>query len=311
MWSRFLFFLLSFASIFLTLVSVTSFAHTHKTYLDNNGLDHYTDFHANIGEWIKIPSNLRYIGDVECANGDYDNCDYILAARNWILAASPTKTKSLFVEEQALNNMFDTVSFEGFAFTQVYGYADSDDRMMDYTFKNLITATSVVFILMLIFMDLPSAVAILICICMIDIDLMGMMYIWNVNINSVSFAGLVMSVGLSIDYNVHIAHAFLHSNAKSVAKKTADAMDLMGMSVLKGAATTLLGSCVLGFASSTVFRIFFKVCFGTVIFGSLHGILFLPVILGFYMKVIGVDLEETAPQNKDEEKDVEEGVQKS
>jgi hypothetical protein len=49
---------------------------------------------------------------------------------------------------------------------------------------------------------------------------------------------------------------------------------------------------VLAFASSTVFRIFFKVTFGTVIFGSLHGLLFLPVLLGTYMRISGIHQED-------------------
>ena len=91
---------------------------------------------------------------------------------------------------------------------------------------------------------------------------------------------MVMSIGLSVDYNVHIAHAFLHGSGSTLEERTKYTLDLMGGSVLKGGLTTFMGTVVLSMASSTAFRIFFKVCFGTVVFGILHGVFLMPVLLG-------------------------------
>lgn len=255
-------------------------------YMVANSLDQFddSDFYGNIGAWINIPENQQYIGDVVCKSKDFDNCDEIVTSRFWFVGASPDDSKTVYIEENQLNDYFKASSFDGFAFHIVYGYADGDDIMPSYIVQNLAFATSVVFLLMFFLMDLPSAITILLCLIMIDLDLLGLMYLWDVKINSVSFSALVMSVGLSIDYNVHIAHAFLHAEASSVEERTKKAMDMIGGSVLKGAFTTLLGCIVLAFSSSTVFRIFFKLSFGTVIFGVLHGLIMVPIFLGVYVR---------------------------
>ncbi|GMI40014.1 hypothetical protein TrCOL_g2026 [Triparma columacea] len=150
-------------------------------------------------------------------------------------------------------------------------------------------------------MDIGSAICIFVCVIFIDIDLLGMLYFWNVKLSSVAFTGLVMSIGLSVDYNVHIAHAFIHGKGNTLQEKTKNALDSMGIPVLKGGLTTFVGTVVLSMASSTAFHIFFKVCFGTVVFGVLHGIFLMPVLLGFYVEMFGVLKTASAKMETSEE----------
>ena len=56
-------------------------------------------------------------------------------------------------------------------------------------------------------------------------------------------------------------------------------MRLMGGAVLKGGFTTFLGTLILSFTSSLIFRTFFKLLFSTVVLGVLHGLYFAPVAL--------------------------------
>lgn len=53
----------------------------------------------------------------------------------------------------------------------------------------------------------------------------------------------------------------------------------MGASVFNGGFSTFLGILLLAAAKSNGFRNFFKVLFGTVMFGVLHGLLFAPLVL--------------------------------
>ena len=98
---------------------------------------------------------------------------------------------------------------------------------------------------------------------------------------------MLMSVGLSVDYCVHIAHAFVHAEEQDDSKgRLQEALASLGPAVLKGGVTTLLGVMLLSFASSTVFRMFFKLLFLTVVFGLLYGIVFLSVMLTLHLKVV-------------------------
>ena len=104
------------------------------------------------------------------------------------------------------------------------------------------------------------------------------MVLWGTNLNAPSFTCLVMSVGLCVDYCVHIGHAFMHNKGDGNTRLL-KGMDMMGTSVVKGGLTTFLGVMVLAFSSSVAFRTFFRLLFGTVVYGVVHGLVFLPIIL--------------------------------
>merc|ERR1711953_286115 len=106
------------------------------------------------------------------------------------------------------------------------------------------------------------------------------MKLWGIKISFISFAILIMAVGLCVDYNAHVAHAFYHTKkVLSVYERSEQAVSLIGLPVLKGGATTLAGTFFLAFSSSNVFRSIFKIMLVTVIFGCIYGLVALPVIL--------------------------------
>jgi len=163
----------------------------------------------------------------------------------------------------------------------------TDSVMYDFIVSNLGITLVLVFVVMLIFTDNISCFFITGMVLMIDLDLMGIMYFWGVNISSVSFVTLVMSVGLSVDYCVHIGHAFTHSHGDTPDERLIEAVKMMGTSVMKGGFTTFLGTVVLSAASSDAFRVFFKMLFSTVTLGVAHGIVVLPVSLAVFYKLLG------------------------
>ena len=142
-----------------------------------------------------------------------------------------------------------------------------------------------VLLIMFVFTDNVSCVMVTLMVFLIDLNLLGVMYWWGVSVSCVSFVTLVMSVGLSVDYCVHVGHAFAHSLSGSPNERAVEALRVMGGSVLKGGFTTLLGACVLAFSSSNAFRVFFKMLFATVVLGLVHGLVALPIFVSVFFNV--------------------------
>ncbi len=85
-------------------------------------------------------------------------------------------------------------------------------------------------------------------------------------------------MGLSVDYSLHIGHAFLTSTGTRL-ERAHNALATMGVSVFNGGTATFLAVATLGAAQGLIFQTFFK-CFAfTVLFGLYHGLVLFPVLL--------------------------------
>ena len=115
-----------------------------------------------------------------------------------------------------------------------------------------------------------------------------MMVLWNlspidgfgVDINAISVVNMIMAMGLSVEFVVHVTTAF--SNASGTREDRAKkALSLMGSSVFTGITITkLCGVYVLGFAPSSLFRLYyFRMYICIIVLGAFHGLAFMPVLL--------------------------------
>ena len=121
---------------------------------------------------------------------------------------------------------------------------------------------------------------VVVVIVLIYVDLLGSIDVWSLQLNSISTINLVMAVGLVVDYSAHIAHSFgVQDPSLSRNVRAELCMREMGPSVALGCFTTFLGIVPLAFASSEVFRVFFKMFFSIIVLGATHGLVLMPVIL--------------------------------
>eukprot|EP00002_Diphylleia_rotans_P030908 TRINITY_DN6399_c0_g1_i3.p1 TRINITY_DN6399_c0_g1~~TRINITY_DN6399_c0_g1_i3.p1 ORF type:complete len:183 (-),score=34.24 TRINITY_DN6399_c0_g1_i3:180-728(-) len=150
------------------------------------------------------------------------------------------------------------------------------------TIQNLVFACVAVLVCLMLFLDLRTAFIVTLCVVLIDVNIFGIIMTgWDVPLDAASFICLAMAVGLSVDYCAHIAIAYFNHGG-SREDMTIGALTEIGPSVLNGGISTLLGISMLAFTTSEGFRIFFKMMFGIILFGLLHGLILFPVLISIF-----------------------------
>lgn len=113
----------------------------------------------------------------------------------------------------------------------------------------------------------------------IEVGVVGYMALWDVNLDSISMVNLIMCIGFSVDFTAHICYAYMSSKAEESTGKTKESLFSLGLPVVQGAASTILGVGALLFVGSYIFLVFFKMIFLVTVIGAMHGIFLLPVLL--------------------------------
>ncbi|KAK7075015.1 Patched domain-containing protein 3 [Halocaridina rubra] len=177
--------------------------------------------------------------------------------------------------------MYYTVLTTGYAAPIAMAYSDweTDKIISTELTRNLILALVAVFIMTLILLaNVIASLYVLICVLLTLVDVMALMTWWGLTIDTVSCINLVLSIGLCVDYSVHIALHFLQVKGTRDERVSLTVQE-MGPAVVNGAFSTFLAFILLATSESHVFESFFKIFFGVFIFGVFHGLVFLPVVL--------------------------------
>ncbi|XP_057196717.1 patched domain-containing protein 3-like [Triplophysa rosa] len=162
-------------------------------------------------------------------------------------------------------------------------YYDQYAVIVSNTIQNIVVATCVMLVISLLLIPNPlCSVWVTFAIASVIVGVTGFMALWDVSLDSVSMINLVICIGFSVDFSAHISYAFVSSEEASVNEKAKDALYKLGYPIIQGAASTIAGVVVLAAAKSYIFRTFFKIMFLVILFGAVHGVVFIPVFLTFF-----------------------------
>ncbi|KAK9977225.1 hypothetical protein ABG768_019046 [Culter alburnus] len=161
-------------------------------------------------------------------------------------------------------------------------YFDQFSVIISNTIQNLVVATCAMLVISLLLIPNPlCSLWVTFSIASVIVGVAGFMALWDVSLDAVSMIILVICIGFSVDFSAHISYAFVSSEKSSANEKAMDAINKLGYPIIQGAVSTIAGVVVLSAAKSYIFRTFFKIMFLVILFGAVHGIIFIPVFLSF------------------------------
>ncbi len=161
-------------------------------------------------------------------------------------------------------------------------YFDQYAVIISNTIQNVVVATCAMLVISLLLIPNPlCSLWVTFSIASVIVGVAGFMALWDVSLDSVSMINLVICIGFSVDFSAHISYAFVSSEKSSANEKAVDAIHKLGYPIIQGAVSTIAGVVVLAAAKSYIFRTFFKIMFLVIVFGAVHGVVFIPVFLTF------------------------------
>ena len=105
---------------------------------------------------------------------------------------------------------------------------------------------------------------------------------WNVNLDGVALINLIMCIGFSVDFSAHICYHYMSEDDKTPEERISASLYALGMPIVQGACSTILGVFGLAFAPSYLYITFFKMVFLVIFLGAAHGLILLPVLLSLF-----------------------------
>lgn len=168
-------------------------------------------------------------------------------------------------------------------FHPYFVFFDQFELVRPTSLQSMIIGAIIMMIISFIFIpNILCSLWVALSIISIELGVAGYMSLWDVNLDSISMINLIMCIGFSVDFTAHICYSYMSSKSRRPDDKVREALYSLGMPIMQGATSTILGCIGLLLADSYIFLVFFKMILLVIFFGAMHGLFLLPVLLSLF-----------------------------
>ncbi|UYV66119.1 daf-6 [Cordylochernes scorpioides] len=229
--------------------------------------------------FFKLPQARRFQNDV-VFNDNYTDIiasRFIIQTHNW---TSSDEIKQMIL---TFRGLVDDLPFQVTVFNQYFVFIDQYVVIRDYTTQSILATAILMNIITFLFIPkFTCAIWVGFSIVSIQIGLIGYSSLWGINLNAISMMTYVMCIGFSVDNAAHVTYAYVSVKKDNPNDKIKEALFWVGLPVVQGSATTIIGIIVLALAPAYVYVVIFKTVFLVMLFSALHSIFLLPVLLSLF-----------------------------
>lgn len=256
----------------------TSWLDSYVEFAEKTGRDINNEmvFKAKLPDFFKLAPDFEQ--DVNIVN------ETIVASRVFVQTLDIINAS---MEITMFNDLKSTADYCRAAKLLVYHpmfiYLDQYTVIVSSTIQNVAVTAAVMLVISLVLIPNPlCSLWVTFSIGSVITGVSGFMALWKVNLDSISMIILVVCIGFTVDFSAHISYSFVSSKKETANERAIDALFCLGYPILQGALSTIIGVLVLAASKNHIFRTFFKIMFLVMVFGLLHGILFIPVFLTLF-----------------------------
>ena len=189
-------------------------------------------------------------------------------------------------------------------------FVDIDDVLLlerEAIFIVFISATGVVFVFSLI-SNAHLGISILLAVTFdfLVLEASAIMETFAIYLNHISFLSLFITIVISLNFSIQVAHSFVFSAKQKVRVRMVEALCSVGWSVVTAASITVSGSVSLGFIYPSLVEVFHQLVPVLLALGLIHALFILPTIVVLFATFVhsfdsknGMDIVPTQKKQND------------